>query len=383
MKTVNPHQKSAGLRAGRTAIGLAGFVALLLCMVSIASSSSAHPQRFEARVVARIVDLKGDVDFQEPGRDWRNARPGMELPSDFDFRTRRNSECTLQFADGQRITVGEDSQVQVRSSIDRGRISRIELELRMGVLRARVESYGSLRADFDINTPNARVDVQGGVFAIRYDERRQTTRIAVDDGRLDVEPTNPSLRPVSLGRGESIEVTPVGINPFRGDFDRRDDDRQPGGPPLFPPQPFIPGGGPVGGVCIADGSGPGSTDRNEHFRWARSHDTPEIEANLRLKLEMLFRCNLLNDSQLSNFFADISVLVGRNAPNRACFNGDRGPTGTDRRKHQDWARDKGRQAMLENIEWKISSALRCMDRERQNRFFADVSVVIAQGRVRM
>ncbi len=387
MNILNAHRRTAGPRFGRTAIGLTGSILLLFCLVSLPSSSPARPQRDEARVVAKIVDLKGDAELQEPGREGRDARPGMDLPPAFDFRTRHSAEATLQFADGQRITVGEDSQIQVRSSADRGRISRIELTLRMGVLHGRVENYGSLRADFDINTSNARVDVRGGVFAIRFDERGQTTRIAVEDGRLDVEPTNPSLRPVSVNRGESIEVTSVSINPFHGDFDRRDDDRgrDADRPPIAQPPVMPPpmGAAPMGGVCIAEGTGPASTDRDNHFHWAREHNPQELETNLHMKLEMLFRCNLLSDEQLSNYFADISVLVARSAPNPACFNGDRGSAGTDRRKHQEWARDKGRQVMLENIEWKVSAALHCMDRERQSALFADVSVVIAQGRVRM
>ncbi len=383
MLSVNSHPAGNVMRAGRVVFFFTTLGLLFSGLVSLVSASKAQDRRYEGRPVARLVELRGDADFQENGRDWRDARSGMELPPDFDFRTRRSTEATLQFADGQRITVGDDSLLQVRSSMDRGRFSRIELTLIAGVLHARVDRIAAFIADFDINTPNTRIDVQGGVFAIRYDERRQTTRIAVDDGRLDVDPINPALRSFRVGRGETVEVTPGSINPFRGDFNRWDDDRQPAPQPLYPPRPLNPGGAVYGGVCIADGSGPGSTDRNEHFRWARDHNLQEVDANLRMKLEMLFRCNLLNDSQLSDFFADISVLVGRNVSNAGCFNGDRGSTGTDRRKHQDWARGKGREAMLENVEWKVSAALHCMDRNRANNFFADVSVVIAKGRVRM
>jgi hypothetical protein len=384
MITFGTSLKISALRLGRIVIGLAGSMLLLFGLVSLASSTPAQRDRDENRILGRVVDSRGDVDFQESGREWRNARPGMDLPSSFDLRARHGSEATLEFADGQRITIGEDSLVEVRASNERGRISRIELTLRMGLLRAKVENSRSLRADFDINTPNARIDVTGASFSIRYEDRRQITRVAVSDGRVEVEPVNSSFRTVPVGRGESIEVTSMGINPFRGDFDRWDDDRDrppAGQPPVMQPPPM--GGGQVGGVCIEEGSSVASTDRDNHFRWAREHNPQEIETNMRMKLEMLFRCNLLTEAQLAEHFADISVIVARNAPNPGCFNGDRGSIGTDRRKHQEWARDKGRQVMLENVEWKVSAAMHCMDRERQSALFADVSVAIAQGRVRM
>jgi hypothetical protein len=383
MKTFSHRSPNSMLLTGRNLVLAAALALIPIALVSLGSSVAAQPQRFEERVIARLVEARGDSDFQEPGRDWRDAHSGMELPPEFDFRTRRGAEATLQFADGQRITVGDESLLQVRSSRDRGRISRIEVTLTAGVLHAQSENYAAMRADFDVNTPNLRIDVQGAEFAVRYDARRQTTRVSVSDGSLEVEPMNRSFRPVRIARGQTFELTPSGINPFRGDFDRWDEDRPPVGQQPYPSQPFIPGGGAGGGVCIAEGSGPASPNRDEHFRFAREHNPQELEVNVRMKLEMLFRCNLVSEPQLANYFADISVLVGRNAPNPGCFNGDRGSTGTDRRKHFDWARDKGRQAMLENIEWKVSAALHCMDRDRQDSFFADVSVVIAQGRVRM
>jgi hypothetical protein len=392
MITINSRRKSSGLLWSRIAFGFTGSLLLLFSLVSIASSSAAQRgrDRDDNRAIGRLTDFRGDVDIQEQGRDWRNARPGMDLPLNFDVRVARGSEANLEFADGQRITVGEDSLVQARASFDRGHISRIELTLRAGLLRARVEQSRSLRADFDIYTPNARIDVQGGTFSIRYEDHRQITRVAVNDGRLEVESVNGAFRTAVVNRGETIEVTPMGVNPFRGDFDRWDDDRDRppfGGPPQGGPPPIIiqppMGGGQMGGVCIQEGSSMASTDRDNHFRWAREHNTQDIETNMRMKLEMLFRCNLLNGNQLANLFADISVAVARNVPNPGCFNGDRGSTGTDRRKHLDWARDKGPQLMLENVEWKVGAALQCTDHDRQAELFADVSVIIAQGRVRM
>jgi len=384
MKAANIQSKIAGFRFSRIAIAGAGFMLVLFCVISLASSPTARAQRYEGRAIARVLESRGNADFQEPGREWRNAQPGMDLPPEFEFRTRGNAEVILEFAEGQRVTVGDDSLVQVRASGERDRLSRIELTLRMGVIRARIEGNGNRRAEFNINTPNARIDAQGGQFAIRYEERRQTSRVAVEDGQVEVHPTNSAIRWVPVRRGESIELTPRGMDPFRGNFDRWDDDRgrEPGGPPPgMQPPPM--GGAPTGGVCIAEGSSMASTDRNNHFRWAREHNPQEIEANARMKLEMLFRCNLLDENQLANFFADISVIVARDTPNPACFNGDRGTVGTDPRRHREWARDKGREVMLENVEWKVTAALHCMDRDKQAALFADVSVAIAQGRVKM
>jgi hypothetical protein len=131
--------------------------------------------------------------------------------------------------------------------------------------------------------------------------------------------------------------------------------------------------------CFAADAGAGLTDKNAHYVWAQGQDSATLESNLKTKAAYLFRCPSMTSDRLSAAFADISVIVARYVPNAKCFGGDAGAVSSDWLGHRTWSQSKGAEATLTNLQNKISSALRCMDRPRQNSFFADVSVAIAKA----
>jgi hypothetical protein len=102
-----------------------------------------------------------------------------------------------------------------------------------------------------------------------------------------------------------------------------------------------------------------------------------LEANLKDRVALLFRCSSMDAERLSNAFADISVVVARYVPNANCFGGDEGVAAPVWSDHKAWGLSKGVGIMRENLQWKIVSALKCMDHSKQISFFADVSVPIA------
>jgi hypothetical protein len=146
--------------------------------------------------------------------------------------------------------------------------------------------------------------------------------------------------------------------------------------------------GPTGGgaiprssinACFAADPAAGSTDRNGHFGWAQKQDAATLKDNLNTKAALLFRCRSMNVDQLSSVFANISVIVARYVPEAKCFGGDRGVVSTKWSDHKGWGMSKGADAMLNNLQFKMAAALKCLDRPQQNSFFADVSVAMAGG----
>ena len=131
--------------------------------------------------------------------------------------------------------------------------------------------------------------------------------------------------------------------------------------------------------CLSSDPGASAKDRSVHYSWAQRQTSERLIGNLRSKLGMLFECGRLNDEDLANAFADISVLVARYVPRAECFGGNRGVTDTDRSSHETWALGRGRQQLINDIVSKVSAAMKCLDRNGQVEFFTDVSVVIAQS----
>lgn len=131
--------------------------------------------------------------------------------------------------------------------------------------------------------------------------------------------------------------------------------------------------------CFASAPAIANTTRSVHYDWATQQSTGVLDEHLKNKLGLLFRCSSRTDDQLARAFADISVYVAKYVPNVNCFNGDGGVISTDASSHYNWARTKSRAEMLTNLQAKVSSALRCLDRNAKNGFYADVSVAVARS----
>jgi hypothetical protein len=135
-----------------------------------------------------------------------------------------------------------------------------------------------------------------------------------------------------------------------------------------------------GGSCFASNQRVGNPLRGVHHNWARQQQSSAaLDDELKNRLNLLFRCSSKSKDQLVITFADISVQVAKYVPNARCFNDDSGVVVTDAPSHLAWALQRSRDEMLDNLEWKVSSALRCLDRNAQNNFFADVSLIIAKS----
>jgi hypothetical protein len=143
-------------------------------------------------------------------------------------------------------------------------------------------------------------------------------------------------------------------------------------------RPSSPGGGQRSS-CFAIDSGMASTDRVAHFNWAQQQSAARLDANLRDKLNLLFTCPSMTSDQLSSAFSDLSVIIARRMRNWECFGGDRGVLSEDWAAHKEWASVRTARDLLTNLQWKVSAALKCMDRSGKSILFAASSVAIAKA----
>jgi len=65
---------------------------------------------------------------------------------------------------------------------------------------------------FRATTHTIALGVKGTVFSLGYDEQTQVSTVIVQEGVVEVTPTNPALRPFELRAGQRAEVSPTSVN---------------------------------------------------------------------------------------------------------------------------------------------------------------------------
>jgi hypothetical protein len=133
--------------------------------------------------------------------------------------------------------------------------------------------------------------------------------------------------------------------------------------------------------CFASDTAAGSTNRATHYSWAEDQTVDRLQSNLNSKLDLLFECRSMNAERLSEPYADASVVVARYVPDANCFDGDAGVVNTSQSDHKVWGLSRGSDSMRRNLEWKSTSAFKCLNTTKHASFFADVSVALAGGGV--
>jgi uncharacterized caspase-like protein len=132
-------------------------------------------------------------------------------------------------------------------------------------------------------------------------------------------------------------------------------------------------------LCFASNPAIGSTEWNLHYSWAIGQNVQRLKTAIEQKLDSLFQCSSVSDQQAFDEFAAISVIIAKDVPDAACFNGDEGVVGTDPEGHRNWAKERGRRVALDNLKSKAVAALGCLDGSKRASYYADVSVLAAGG----
>ncbi|MGI9066627.1 MAG: caspase family protein [Pyrinomonadaceae bacterium] len=177
---------------------------------------------------------------------------------------------------------------------------------------------------------------------------------------------------ISVRNSTAGKQTPWEASSLTGDFYFRRADETGSGP----------GSNIVSNRCFAGDIRASSPDRAIHYAWAKGQNVAALDGNLKDKVAVLFQCSSMDAETLSSAFGNMSVIIARYVPDANCFGGDAGVASTDWSGHKSWGLSKGVDIMRDNLQWKIGSALKCMDRSKQISFYADVSVPIAGAQPR-
>lgn len=205
------------------------------CINTPVTPSPINPPTPPGEIVGKLVALTGDAGVLLPGQDWQDATVGMNLVAASDFHTGPDSKATIQLTSGDTIVIDQDTQIHVGSfsKENANNLAKLQFLLIMGRIEATIPPQETIPSDFSVTTPTATAGVRGTIFTASYDPQAQVTTFSLQEGLIEVTPTNPSLKPVTLQPGQQVQVTNNSISPVTST----------GSPPPSGGTPPPPGGG--------------------------------------------------------------------------------------------------------------------------------------------
>jgi hypothetical protein len=150
---------------------------------------------------AKIASISGQADIKYLGKDlWYGARAGATVLPGQKIKTRPRSRVKLELADGSRIQIFPNSQVDLKNLSS----TAPSFGMVVGKLKAWV-SRNVNRSKFEVHTPVAVCSVRGTEFTVDVDPQGQT-EIEVDKGLVGVRRVDGTGEEIPVGAGERLSV---------------------------------------------------------------------------------------------------------------------------------------------------------------------------------
>ncbi|MBE1162402.1 FecR domain-containing protein [Dyella acidiphila] len=136
---------------------------------------------------AQVVAVMGSAQVQLPGQSQaQDVTPGMTLAYGTHLNTGANASLTLQFADGSRVLMQENSALDLDQMSAYGRTGMVDTRLRLqhGRVSSAVTPMTGVAAHFSVETPGTISSVRGTHFRVGADGDHTQTEVLT--GRVDV-----------------------------------------------------------------------------------------------------------------------------------------------------------------------------------------------------
>ena len=137
---------------------------------------------------AAVLEFSGDVSVTIAGSaNKQPVTPGMLLKTGDEIQTGSESSATLEFDDGSRLILREESDLKLEKLESYGDedVFNTQLKLKRGRTDNEVNPYKKPGSRFEIRTPSATAAVRGTVYRVAVpDQTTMTTEVI--EGKVDV-----------------------------------------------------------------------------------------------------------------------------------------------------------------------------------------------------
>ncbi|MGR9046415.1 MAG: FecR domain-containing protein [Gammaproteobacteria bacterium] len=133
-----------------------------------------------------VLKLQGQCRAISADKGPYDLSPGMKLQIGETIRTEANANLTLQFADGSKLLMQEQSELvldKVSTYGDTGMVDT-RLHLRSGYVDTHVQPKKGPGSRYEISTPSAVAAVRGTDFRVNADIRSDSMRSEVIEGKI-------------------------------------------------------------------------------------------------------------------------------------------------------------------------------------------------------
>lgn len=128
----------------------------------------------------RVLAVFGDITQQKAGHtERRHVQQGDYLQAPLVLRTGATGNATLGFADGSRVLLRRDSELQLKQTQQRAlnKVSFVQLFLLSGSMENLVTPMGDSGGRFEIDTPAAVAAVRGTQFRVQVQGVQSRTEV--------------------------------------------------------------------------------------------------------------------------------------------------------------------------------------------------------------
>jgi len=176
-----------------------GHIVVIAVVVSLAAApaatapQTAAPPSTIATASASVVDIKGKVQIELPGKAPSSPALGQVLPAETAINT-GSGKILLRLEDESQILVHSNTHVVLKQPSP---ASWQRLQLLLGKIKAEIQKRTGGSPPFQVGTPSAVITVRGTTFYLRVDKHK-STRVDVEEGVVELQ----NLK----GIGKSVQV---------------------------------------------------------------------------------------------------------------------------------------------------------------------------------
>ncbi len=156
-------------------------VSLVLFKSKTTHTTKTKPQK------AYVTFLMGNAEMETQQGNIIKLKVGNEVTGARVLRTRDKSRIDIKLTSGSVFTISENSEMKLMAYLSsKSNQEKTNIDLFRGKLVVepnKVQDDGN----FDVNTPTAVAGVRGTRFSVAYNQEAESTRIAVEHGKVEVK----------------------------------------------------------------------------------------------------------------------------------------------------------------------------------------------------
>ena len=132
-----------------------------------------------AEYVAKILSVKGKVQYSQEGVTWQPAKVAAQLSKEAQVRTGFGSTCELSFGENSTLEVAALSSVKMADYASGNGQERARANLQYGAVRCGV-SKGQIKSNTSIVTPVSTLSIRGTIVTVEFDAGTRQLMMRVD-----------------------------------------------------------------------------------------------------------------------------------------------------------------------------------------------------------